>query len=158
MLFFGIHDHPISVISCTDKIRSWYWICALTFFQFNHSLTPCTDKIRSWYWICALTFFQFGTMNAVCREQTRLGSCLVRSRVVHPGWPGLASMPWYTCSGWEPSSSANSTRWVMDAGIILCMRPANERRCYNVTSSPIGWAHTQNGSCGCLTLVMPNLF
>ena len=29
-------------------------------------------------------------------------------------------------------------------GIILCMRPANERRCYIVTSSLIGWAHTQN--------------
>ena len=32
-------------------------------------------------------------------------------------------------------------------GIILCMRPANERRRYNVTSSPIGWAHTQNDPC-----------
>ena len=30
------------------------------------------------------------------------------------------------------------------AGIILCMRPANEGRRYNVTSSLIGWAHTQN--------------
>ena len=30
------------------------------------------------------------------------------------------------------------------AGIILCMRPANERRRYTVTSSPIGWAHAQN--------------
>ena len=28
-------------------------------------------------------------------------------------------------------------------GIILCMRQANERRCYNVTSSLIGWVHTQ---------------
>ena len=26
------------------------------------------------------------------------------------------------------------------AGIILCMRLANERRRYTVTSSPIGWA------------------
>ena len=30
------------------------------------------------------------------------------------------------------------------AGIILCMCPANERQCYNVMSSLIGWAHTQN--------------
>ena len=29
-------------------------------------------------------------------------------------------------------------------GIILCMRPASERRRYNVTSSLIGWAHSQN--------------
>ena len=28
--------------------------------------------------------------------------------------------------------------------ICMCMRPANERQLYIVTSSPIGWAHTQN--------------
>ena len=27
------------------------------------------------------------------------------------------------------------------------MRPANERRRYNVTSSLIGWAHTENDPC-----------
>ena len=31
-----------------------------------------------------------------------------------------------------------------NVGIILCMRPANERRCYIVTSSLVGWAHAQN--------------
>ena len=30
------------------------------------------------------------------------------------------------------------------SGIILCMCPANERRCYYVTSSLIGWVHAQN--------------
>ena len=30
------------------------------------------------------------------------------------------------------------------SGIILCMCPANERRRYNVTSSLIVWAHSQN--------------
>ena len=30
------------------------------------------------------------------------------------------------------------------AGIILCLCPANERKCYNVTLSLIGWAHIQN--------------
>ena len=30
------------------------------------------------------------------------------------------------------------------AGIILFMRSANGRRCHNVTSSLIGWAHSQN--------------
>ena len=33
---------------------------------------------------------------------------------------------------------------VMMAEIFLCMCPANERRRYNVTSSLIGWVHTQN--------------
>ena len=33
------------------------------------------------------------------------------------------------------------------SGIILYMPPANERRCDNATSSPIGWVHTQNDPC-----------
>ena len=33
------------------------------------------------------------------------------------------------------------------SGIIYCMRTANERRCYNVTSSPIGWVHAQDDLC-----------
>ena len=35
--------------------------------------------------------------------------------------------------------------------IILCMRPASERRCYIVTSSLIGWVHTQNDPCTPMT-------
>ena len=35
----------------------------------------------------------------------------------------------------------------VDAGISLCIRQANERRCYTVTSSPISWAHTRNDPC-----------
>ena len=31
--------------------------------------------------------------------------------------------------------------------ILLWMHPANERRRYNVTSSLIGWAHSQNAPC-----------
>ena len=33
------------------------------------------------------------------------------------------------------------------SGIILYMRPGNERRCYIVTPYLIGWAHTQNDPC-----------
>ena len=36
--------------------------------------------------------------------------------------------------------------WSVTSGISLCMRPANERRYYIVTSPLIGWAHTQNKS------------
>ena len=36
---------------------------------------------------------------------------------------------------------------MIDAGIILCMHLANERRRYIVMSSLIGWAHAQNDSC-----------
>ena len=37
-----------------------------------------------------------------------------------------------------------SHHWNGPPGINLCMRPANERWCYIVTWSLIGWAHTQN--------------
>ena len=33
--------------------------------------------------------------------------------------------------------------FIMYAGGILWMRPASERQHHNITSSPIGWAHTQ---------------
>ena len=36
---------------------------------------------------------------------------------------------------------------MLTPGIILCMRPANERWRYNVTPSLIGWACTQNDPC-----------
>ena len=35
-------------------------------------------------------------------------------------------------------------------GILLCMLPSNERRRYVVTSSLIGWAHTQNENNPCI--------
>ena len=31
-----------------------------------------------------------------------------------------------------------------ETSVILCICPANERWCYNVTLSPIGWLQTQN--------------
>ena len=39
-------------------------------------------------------------------------------------------------------------------GIILCMRPTNDRRCYHVTSSLIGWVQTENNHCICGNLVL----
>ena len=47
-------------------------------------------------------------------------------------------------------STRTEDPWVRDAcykrsGFILCMCPANERQCYNVTLFLIGWAHAQNG-------------
>ena len=39
------------------------------------------------------------------------------------------------------------SRYMISAGIILCIHPANQRRRYSVISSPIGWAHTQNEPC-----------
>ena len=36
---------------------------------------------------------------------------------------------------------------VFNTGLILCLRPANERRRYKVTPSLIGWAQTNNQPC-----------
>ena len=33
-------------------------------------------------------------------------------------------------------------KWIQEAGLILGLRPANERRRYKVTPSLIGWAQT----------------
>ena len=35
------------------------------------------------------------------------------------------------------------------SGLILDLRPANEKHCYKVTQSLIGWAQTSNQPCGC---------
>ena len=39
---------------------------------------------------------------------------------------------------------------LLKSGIILCMHSANERWLYIVTSSLIGWAHTQNEHAECI--------
>ena len=63
------------------------------------------------------------------------------------GWPGgerclrndlLSEMCWYF---WVCKCSAGQYAW--EPGISIGMPPANERRRYNVTTSLIGWAHTQ---------------
>ena len=43
-------------------------------------------------------------------------------------------------------------------GIILCMHPANERRRYNVTSSPIGWGHLCGVCCEFYVWLSPTSF
>ena len=42
------------------------------------------------------------------------------------------------------TETVNGKLLFVGPGIILCIRPANERRRYNVTSSLNVWAHTQN--------------
>ena len=36
----------------------------------------------------------------------------------------------------------DKTKYISYAGLILGLRPANERRSYKVALSPIGWAQT----------------
>ena len=46
------------------------------------------------------------------------------------------------------------TTHVLTVGIIPFVHPANERKCYFVTSYFIGRAHAQNDLCDCLSLVI----
>ena len=77
-------------------------------------------------------------------------------------WPGVVSI--YRCHLTSRGIPMLKIRWSCDRlifnmwipipgrnGIILCIRPANERwcKCYNVASFLIGWAHTQNNPCIC---------
>ena len=53
--------------------------------------------------------------------------------------------------------------WAIPRDHFLCMRPTNERRRYNVTSSLIGWAHSQNDpwiphALSCITYYQPLCF
>ena len=41
-----------------------------------------------------------------------------------------------------PKYKSGMQMWPCDAGMILCLRPANERRRYKVTPSLIGWVQT----------------
>ena len=38
-----------------------------------------------------------------------------------------------------------------NAGIILCLPPANDRQRYIVMLTPIGWVHTQNDPCNVIS-------
>ena len=53
-------------------------------------------------------------------------------------------LPWQLPFHWLDNISIVLCCSIQIPRIILCMCPANERRCYNVTSSLIGWTHTQN--------------
>ena len=63
----------------------------------------------------------------------------------------------YACSQWEATLQCSITSyWLGTCTVLLCwthhprdhfvlyIPPANERRCYNITSSLIDWVHTQN--------------
>ena len=56
---------------------------------------------------------------------------------------------WLEINTWQDGYYIETGPWVSfpHPGIILWMRPANERQRYIVMSSPIGWAHTQNDPC-----------
>ena len=61
------------------------------------------------------------------------------------GFTKLLTGIWLYWYHWLPLAAPTMAGSSSSTGIILCMRPVNERRRYNITSSLIGWAHSQNG-------------
>ena len=43
---------------------------------------------------------------------------------------------------YQYDSMSLASRWAIQSGLILGLRPANERRRNKVTPSPIGWVQT----------------
>ena len=127
----GLHDsgfkpcpHTKSGQSSTGIATNWYfkiyikpcWICQ-----------KCDEYIYSPIWIWLL---------AVADVNIEMNSCDWKRKL----WIGR-SMLNDSGRGWEGGIWEES---IKQLGVILCMRPANERRRYSVTPSLIGWAHTHN--------------
>ena len=84
---------------------------------------------------------------AWCHQATShyLSQCWPRSLspygVTRPQWVNIIAADGLTM---QVRGSKIAVSCIKYPGIILCMCPVNGRRCYNVTLSLIGWAHTQN--------------
>ena len=61
-------------------------------------------------------------------------------------WCYLTVHPMYT-TWWTLGGDLQNIHSYSDTCIVLGMSSANERRRYNITSSLIGWAYTQNDTC-----------
>ena len=64
-------------------------------------------------------------------------------------FPVATNLQYYTAEG-------GSLNDIYIAGMILGLRPANERRRYSVTTSLIGWAQAQNQPCIAYTIPHKN--
>ena len=60
----------------------------------------------------------------------------------------------FDISEWLEKSKPKSCSFETSTGIILYMRPANERQCFILMLCLIGWAHIQNDPC--ITLCLGN--
>ena len=95
------------------------------------------------WWLCDVRISGVGTTTSkqvgiVIAINSQTGRC------VTPLWRLPCGIALCDVQQGGNSRIQNNTHPEVCAGIILCMRPANERRLYIVTSSLIGLAHSQN--------------
>ena len=125
-----------------------------------------TWKTKAWPFMCWIGLRKH--KNGICifynflmlRWCKLLKSLLMEDKdslILHGQYPGL------NCGGIDlvfldhSSHSTQRLTKLTNAGIILFMHPANERRHCIVTSSLIGWVHTQNDPC-CSVVVIQLLW
>ena len=82
-----------------------------------------------------MLYFKHGNSHLQC-QKSQCGCQMIICYFFFPA--EFSETDWRSSLFWKYPSLLEVT------GIILCMGPANERRRYNVTSSLIGWVHSQN--------------
>ena len=113
----------------TMGIKSWkYWFI---FFQTRFIFGTTQEIAQHYVYILSILpiqhYLMFQSLCQLHMWSVSLARKIRRNRYTYQDLTLLRDISLYKCS----------------AGIILCMRPANERRRYIVTSSPIGCAHAQ---------------
>ena len=83
-------------------------------------------------------------LGEILDKKTEMQKVITCHDVLITSWTVL---PWDVAKWNLPQEAEVIFDMLTISEFILCMRPANERRRYNVTSSLIGWAHSQNGPC-----------
>ena len=116
----------------------WIWILVLVLYLNSFFFL----NISNWLVLVSITINSLPTVNDNCLEVAVRWMSLAladdKSTLVQVMSRCHQATCHYMSQCWPRSM------WPYASGVILCMRPANERRRYNVTSSLIGLAHTQN--------------
>ena len=139
------------LVQANNKVKKWK-LC-ITGLLLNRMMHICVSKLTS---IASDNGFSSGQHQAIIWTNDEiLGNPPVTSGFPSQRDSNVESIsmslhhhgPFATTINWWLPLLCNSALY---EGIILWMRPANERWRYNVTSSLIGWVHTQFDPCVCL--------
>ena len=150
--------------------QPWYWLCWTKLILFLHIKGWIFEVLRFYVWINYTSFnfwvrYKYNTMLKFIRALKYRSWCtffnaprMFISSLVHWLWETINWFHYDTnptpttntqCCSWicwcfsSFSSQCFQMPWC-SCNITLDMGSANERRRYNVTSSLIGWSHTNN--------------
>ena len=121
------HSANFVIMLVLQFIQSWFWYIGFTWCSWSQ-ICACSDF--TWYsWsqvtACSKTTYDLPQTPPQCHnDDLWCQQCDDKVGI-------MTTLSYYMTMTWQ-------------ADIILCMRPANERRRYNVTTSLFGWVHIQN--------------